>query len=85
MLPRDVSVARSIDIEAPAEAVFTNLNSPPAWGATTVATTVWSPWMAKDPQQTVTFDGPDSGVCAGFADRGNPWLSLTKCKDCAHL
>ncbi|MEM8876541.1 MAG: SRPBCC family protein [Pseudomonadota bacterium] len=60
MLPREVNVARSIDIDAPAKAVFVSLNSPKA-------TTVWSPWMAKDPQQTVTFDGPESGVGAKMA------------------
>jgi hypothetical protein len=60
VLPREVSVARSIDINAPASDIFPHLNSPRA-------TVAWSPWLAKDPQAKTSFDGPETGVGAKMA------------------
>jgi polyketide cyclase/dehydrase/lipid transport protein len=53
-LPSQVTVARSIVINAPEGAVFpyvTNLHK----------FADWSPWAARDPQLRVTYSGPESG------------------------
>lgn len=55
LLPREVTVERTIEIAAPAEAVFPHVNS-------MTATQAWSPWMDRDPNVQVRFEGPDSGV-----------------------
>ncbi len=57
ILPREVSVARSIEIDAPASAIFPHVNSPRA-------TEAWSPWLAKDPQTRLTYTGPEAGAGA---------------------
>jgi hypothetical protein len=57
VLPRELQVARSIDIEAPASAIFPYVNSPRA-------TEMWSPWLAKDPQTQISYEGPEAGVGA---------------------
>ena len=55
LLPRHVTVARSIIIEAPPARVFAEVNSLQRYNA-------WSPWAAIDPQTQYTFSGPDEGV-----------------------
>ncbi len=57
LLPREVEVARSIEINAAPEAVFAKVNSLKAGQE-------WSPWMGRDPEMTVNFAGPDEGVGA---------------------
>lgn len=57
MLPRQVSVMRTIDITAPAGAIFPHVNS-------LRATAAWSPWLDRDPDVQVIYSGPDSGVGA---------------------
>ena len=57
VLPRNVSVARSIDINAPADKVFPHVNS-------LKASAEWSPWMGRDPDMTTNYTGPDEGVGA---------------------
>ena len=53
-LPRDVTVARSIEIDAPAEEVFPHINSLRAMEK-------WSPWMGRDPEMVVTYNEIESG------------------------
>jgi uncharacterized protein YndB with AHSA1/START domain len=66
VLPREVSVARSIDIDAPPSTIFPHLNNHRA-------TEAWSPWLAKDPETKVTYEGPEAGVGAKMAwDSDNP-------------
>ena len=60
LLPRDVNVARSIEIDAPAEEVFPHVNSLKA-GAE------WSPWLGRDPEVQLSYSGPDEGVGAKLA------------------
>jgi len=60
MLPREVTVARSLEIKAGSEDVFPHINSLKA-GAK------WSPWLAIDPEVQTTFSGPDAGVGAKLA------------------
>lgn len=57
LLPKDVAVARSIEIDAPASEVFPHVNSLKA-GAE------WSPWLGRDPEVQLAYSGPDAGVGA---------------------
>lgn len=63
VLPREISVSRSIRIEAPPEVVFPLVNNLQAF-------TTWSPWQAMDPAMTQSFEGPPEGVGARMA-----WVS----------
>ncbi len=54
LLPREVSVARSVQIDAPAEAIFPHVNS-------LKAAAQWSPWLDRDPDVALTYTGPDEG------------------------
>lgn len=55
LLPRNVTVARTTTIDAPAEDVFAHLNSLQAQAA-------WSPWLNIDPDMVQTYSGPDTGI-----------------------
>ena len=59
LLPRDVSVARSIEIEAPPEAVFPYVNS-------LKAAQEWSPWLERDPNVALTYSDTEDGVGAAM-------------------
>ncbi|MGV6850506.1 MAG: SRPBCC family protein [Marinibacterium sp.] len=54
-LPREVTVSRSIQIDAPAAAVFPYLNS-------LQKSAEWSPWLERDPNVQLTYSGPEAGV-----------------------
>ena len=77
ILPRSVEVSRSIDIDAPASAVFPHVND-------LRATQAWSPWLGRDPDVQVTFSGPETGVGATMAwtsdqpDVGNGTQEITQ-------
>ncbi|MEO0911734.1 MAG: SRPBCC family protein [Pseudomonadota bacterium] len=55
LLPREVSVARTIQIDAPPEAVFGHVDNLQAFAE-------WSPWGALDPDMSQSFSGPERGV-----------------------
>ncbi len=55
LLPREVTVARSVEIDAEAEKVFPHVNS-------LKASQAWSPWLGIDPDIQTMFSGPDEGV-----------------------
>ena len=55
--PSTFAIERATDIAAPPDVVFAHLDSPRAMD-------VWSPWVKMDPQQTLTHEGPESGVGA---------------------
>lgn len=55
LLPRNVIVERQVTIAAPPSDIFPFVNS-------LQLTTEWSPWTLRDPDMTVTFDGPAEGV-----------------------
>lgn len=57
MMPREVPVARSIEINSDPATVFAQINSLKAGQA-------WSPWSKRDPDMKVEFKGPDAGVGA---------------------
>ncbi len=54
-LPREVAVARATVIDAPPAAIFPHVNA-------LQATQAWSPWLDRDPDIVVVFEGPESGV-----------------------
>ena len=51
-------------INAPAEAIFAQVNTIRAWEA-------WSPWQKRDPNMKQVYSGPASGVGATQAWEGN--------------
>ena len=53
-LPRQISVARSMDINAPESDVFPYVNSLKRFNE-------WSPWVGRDPEAKYVFSGPDEG------------------------
>jgi len=55
ILPREVTVERSVAIGAPPEAIFPHVNS-------LQATEAWSPWLERDPEVKLVYSGPDFGV-----------------------
>ena len=55
LLPQTVTVERSIVIDAPPEAIFPHVNS-------LKANEAWSPWLDRDPDIQLAYEGPDEGV-----------------------
>jgi hypothetical protein len=62
--PDTYRVERSQRIDAPAEVVFAQVDNFKSWSA-------WSPWEKRDPAMKRTFEGPASGVGAGYSWEGN--------------
>ncbi len=62
--PADFRITRSATVSAPPAVVFEQFNDFHKWDA-------WSPWAKLDPNAKNTFDGPPTGVGAGFAWTGN--------------
>lgn len=56
-LPKEYEVVRTIEIDAPPEVVFDEVNTLRDWEA-------WSPWLAGDPTIESKYSGPASGVGA---------------------
>ncbi|MEO6183584.1 MAG: SRPBCC family protein [Verrucomicrobiota bacterium] len=64
MQPSGFSVARSLVIAAPPDAIFPHVNELKKWEA-------WNPWGKIDPAMKLTYEGPASGVGAAYAWVGN--------------
>jgi len=62
--PTDFRISRSGTIAAPPPVVFEQVNDFHKWND-------WSPWAKMDPNAKNSFEGPQSGVGAGFAWAGN--------------
>jgi Polyketide cyclase / dehydrase and lipid transport len=62
--PSTYHVERSATVAAPADVVFAQVNDFHKWNA-------WSPWDKMDPNQKVSFDGPESGQGAKYGWSGN--------------
>lgn len=60
----DFKITRETVVQAPAEAVFAQVNDFHLWQA-------WSPWAKMDPQAKNVFSGPPSGRGATFSWDGN--------------
>lgn len=58
------AISRSRVIAAPVETIFALVDDFHRW-------TAWSPWEGVDPQLQRTYTGPDAGVGARYAWRGN--------------
>lgn len=54
ILPRQVNVSRSIEIDAPAEKIFPHINSLKGMAE-------WSPWMGRDPAMEVSYNDIEAG------------------------
>jgi uncharacterized protein YndB with AHSA1/START domain len=63
-MPSSYVVERSIDIDAPAERVFSLLNDFHKWRE-------WSPWEDVDPHLHREYTGSESGAGAAYAWDGN--------------
>jgi hypothetical protein len=61
--PDDYHVSRSIAVNAPAAAVFAEVNDFHRWS--------WNPWGKIDPNMKQSYEGPASGVGASYAWTGN--------------
>lgn len=62
--PAEYKVERSAVMNAPAAAVFAQVNDFHQWDA-------WSPWAKLDPEMKATFEGPPAGKGAVYAWTGN--------------
>jgi hypothetical protein len=62
--PSDFRITRSINVAAPADVVFAQVNDLRKMDT-------WSPWLEPDPAVRKTFEGPQSGEGAVFAWAGN--------------
>ena len=62
--PAEFVITRSATVNAPAAAVYNQINDFHKWEA-------WSPWAKIDPQMRVTYAGPRSGPGASYAWAGN--------------
>ncbi len=55
LLPRTVTVARSVEIAAPPDAVFPHIDNLQTFAE-------WSPWRDLDADMVQTFEGPERGI-----------------------
>jgi Polyketide cyclase / dehydrase and lipid transport len=62
--PDEFSVVRSVDLQAPPERIFAQINDFKSWAA-------WSPWEKLDPDMQRSFSGASSGEGAKYAWVGN--------------
>jgi len=62
--PGEYKVERRLVMNAPAAAVFAQVNDFHLWDA-------WSPWAKLDPAMKATFEGPPSGKGSVYAWTGN--------------
>jgi len=62
--PADFHVQRSATIAAPAQTLFDQVNDHHKFNA-------WNPFLKADPNVTITYSGPDSGVGAVCSWDGN--------------
>ena len=66
ILPRNIAVEREIVIETSADKIYPHINNLKKWQK-------WNPWLAKDPDMKITYEGPEAGVGAKYA-----WVSETQ-------
>lgn len=62
--PDEFRVTRALQMDAPPERVFSEVNRLKAWDA-------WSPWAKLDPNAANTFSGPEEGPGASLRWSGN--------------
>lgn len=59
LLPGQRQVVRSVEVKATPAEVWPWIAEPRKWAS-------WSPWLAKDPQTRMQYEGPISGEGAGW-------------------
>lgn len=59
-LPRQVKVVRSLTMAAPADVIYSEINTLKAWPR-------WSAWHRLDPKMDITYAGPESGAGSSYA------------------
>ncbi|QNL21978.1 SRPBCC family protein [Hyphobacterium sp. CCMP332] len=64
-LPSEVTVERSIVVEAPVENIYSQVNDLHNWEK-------WSPWAEMDPDMKIEFFGPEMGKDAKYCWDGDP-------------
>lgn len=64
LLPKTSHVERSVEIKAPAEELFSQVNNLRNF-------VIWSPWSEKDPNLEQVFTGPEEGKGAVYQWKGN--------------
>lgn len=69
--PSDYRVERTVTIDAPASAVFANVNDFHKWEA-------WSPWAKLDPNAKIAFEGPEAGEGTVMTWDGNDQVGAGK-------
>ena len=62
--PSDFRIVRTATMDAPASAVFAQVNDFHHWQA-------WSPWARRDPAMQQTYDGAPAGAGAVYTWAGN--------------
>lgn len=67
LLPKDFAVTRTVEINAPVEAVYEQANTLSNWAN-------WSAWHEMDPDANYVYSNPDAGVGASYSWDGNPEL-----------
>ena len=67
LLPKELSVERSVVVNRPAATTHTPLNGFRTWSA-------WAPWAELDPGVELTVSGPVTGVGARLEWSGDPAL-----------
>ena len=68
LLPKEITVARNIEINASKADVYDQANTLSNWAN-------WSAWHKMDPNANYTYSTPDSGTGASNSWEGNPELT----------
>lgn len=71
MQPGEFRIERSVEIKAPAEVIFAQVNDLRKWAA-------WSPWEKLDPAMQKTYGGPERGVGSTYEWKGNDQVGSGK-------
>lgn len=66
--PKEIQASRSIEIDAPANAIYQNVSDFKNWKE-------WMPWFKKDPAMVLTYGDQTSGIGGNYA-----WSSETQGK-----
>jgi len=67
LLPKEITVTRTVKINSSVEDVFEQANTLNNW-------INWSPWHEMDPDANYTYSNPDEGAGASYSWNGNPEL-----------
>ena len=73
-LSDNVHIRETVEIEAPVNVVFTNVNNFNNWQK-------WSPFQEKDPEMLINYEGPAEGVGASMkwiSSEGDGYLKHTE-------